>query len=51
MYQELQREVLETSPFVIMFQQTEVIAERSNVEGLVWGPSFDSNYYWKVSKK
>ena len=51
MYQELQKEVLETSPFVIMFQQTEVIAERSNVEGLVWGPSFDSNYYWKVSKK
>ena len=51
MYQELQKEVLETSPFVIMFQQTEVIAERSNVQGLVWGPSFDSNYYWKVSKK
>ncbi len=51
MYEELQRTVLDESPFVIMFQQTEVIAERSNVSGLVWGPSFDANYYWKVSKK
>lgn len=51
LYEELQREVLETSPYIIMFQQTEVIAERTNVEGLVWGPSFDTNFYWKVSKK
>ncbi|AWK86168.1 ABC transporter substrate-binding protein [Azospirillum thermophilum] len=51
MYQELQRQVLEDSPFVIMFQQVEVIAERNSVSGLIWGPSFDSNYYWKATKK
>jgi peptide/nickel transport system substrate-binding protein len=50
MYRELQREVMETSPFVIMYQQIEVIAERDNVDGLIWGPSFDSNFYWKATK-
>lgn len=50
-YQELQKQVLDDSPFVIMFQQIEMIAERSNVSGLVWGPSFDSNYYWQAVKK
>lgn len=51
MYEELQRSVLADSPFVIMFQQTEMVAERKNVTGLVWGPSFDTNYYWKADKK
>ncbi|MCG5239249.1 ABC transporter substrate-binding protein [Azospirillum doebereinerae] len=50
-YQDLQRKVLAESPFVIMYQQTEVIAERSNVSGMVWGPSFDTNTYWKAVKK
>ncbi|HEV7371341.1 ABC transporter substrate-binding protein [Arenibaculum sp.] len=49
-YQELQRAVMEDSPFTIMFQETEVIAERAGVDGLIWGPSFDANYYWKASK-
>ncbi|KAA0583808.1 ABC transporter substrate-binding protein [Azospirillum sp. B21] len=51
MYEELQRSVLADSPFVIMFQQTEMVAERKTVSGLVWGPSFDTNYYWKAEKK
>ncbi|EWY39769.1 ABC transporter substrate-binding protein [Skermanella stibiiresistens SB22] len=51
MYQDLQRKVMEDSPFVIMFQQTEVAAERTNVEGMVWGPSFDTNYYRLATKK
>ena len=38
MYEELQREHQETSPFVIMFQDIEVIAERANVQGMIWGP-------------
>lgn len=50
-YEDLQRKVLADSPFVIMFQQTEVIAERTNVSGMVWGPSFDTNTYWKAVKK
>jgi peptide/nickel transport system substrate-binding protein len=50
MYLELQREHQQTSPFVIMFQDIEVAAERSNVKGFVLGPSFDSNYYRGVTK-
>ena len=50
MYEALQRQVLDDSPYVIMFQQTEVIAERTNVNGLIWGPAFDSNFYWKATK-
>ena len=50
MYQEIQRIHQETSPFVIMFQDIETIAERSNVEGTIWGPSFDDNRYWKITK-
>ncbi len=50
-YQDLQRSVLAELPFVIMFQQIEVVAERANLTGMVWGPSFDSNVYWKAVKK
>jgi peptide/nickel transport system substrate-binding protein len=45
LYEEIQREHQETSPFVIMFQDIEIVAERSNVHGMVWGPSFDSHSY------
>jgi len=45
MYLELQREHQQVSPFVIMFQDIEVIAERKNVDGFILGPSFDSNFY------
>ena len=51
MYQEMQREVQETGPFVIMFQDIELIAERSNVHGMIWGPAFDDNKYWQGSKE
>jgi peptide/nickel transport system substrate-binding protein len=50
-YQDLQRSVLADSPFVIMFQQIEVIAERNSLSGMIWGPSFDTNVYWKAVKK
>lgn len=50
MYRELQRLHQETSPFVIMFQDIETIAERANVHGTIWGPSFDDNRYWKITK-
>ncbi|ASY63958.1 Dipeptide-binding ABC transporter, periplasmic substrate-binding component [Sinorhizobium sojae CCBAU 05684] len=50
-YKELQKTVLEDSPFVIIFQQTEVAGLRSNVKGLKLGPSFDTNFVWNVSKE
>ena len=50
MYLELQREHQQVSPFVIMFQQIEILGERANVEGFVLGPSFDSNFYQYTTK-
>jgi len=50
MYVELQKEHQETSPFVIMFQEIEVIARRKNVEGFVVGPSFNDNSLKAVTK-
>ncbi len=50
MYQALQREHQQVSPFVIMFQETEVIGSRANLQGMIWGPSFDDNRYWQASK-
>jgi peptide/nickel transport system substrate-binding protein len=49
-YQELQREHQKTSPFIIMFQETEVVARRTNVDGFVIGPSFDNNFYAGIAK-
>jgi len=45
MYQDIQRRMLATSPFVILFQGVDLVAERRAVSGIIWGPSFDSNFY------
>ena len=50
MYQDIQAEFRKTSPFVMLFQQTEVAAFRSNVKDLKLGPTSDSTYMFKVSK-
>lgn len=50
LYEELQREVMDTGPFVIMFQEIEVAAMRDNVNGFIIGPSFDANQYGKATK-
>lgn len=50
MYLKLQKEVQETGPFVIMFQENEVVGMRKNVEGFVVGPSFNDNSFIGVSK-
>jgi peptide/nickel transport system substrate-binding protein len=50
MYLALQREHQQTSPFVIMFQEIEVLARRKNVEGFVVGPSFNDNSFKAVTK-
>jgi peptide/nickel transport system substrate-binding protein len=51
MYQEIQAEVRNTSPFVMLYQQTEVAAVRANVQGLRIGPTSDSTYMHVISKK
>ncbi|MDR6756766.1 peptide/nickel transport system substrate-binding protein [Mycoplana sp. BE70] len=50
MYEELQKAVLETSPFVVIFQQTEVAGYRANLKEFKLGPTFDTNFVWSVSK-
>lgn len=49
-YGKLQREHQQVSPFVIMFQQIEVSAQRKNVAGWVIGPTSDTNFYAPIIK-
>ncbi|GEO80698.1 ABC transporter substrate-binding protein [Pararhodospirillum oryzae] len=49
-YQDLQRAVLADSPYVIMFQDINVIAERVGVTGFAVGPNFDVVYYRAIRK-
>jgi peptide/nickel transport system substrate-binding protein len=50
MYEDMQREVMETGPYVIMFQEIEVAAMRDNVSGFIIGPSFDANQFGLARK-
>ena len=50
MYQAIQREHQRCSPFIIMFQQTEVAAHTKDVDGFVMGPSFENNLYAGIKK-
>lgn len=50
MYLALQKEHQEVSPFVIMFQEIEVLGIRDNVDGFIIGPSFNDNSFRKVTK-
>ena len=51
MYQDIQAEFRKTSPFVMLWQQTEVAAFRSNVDGVKIGPTADSTYMFTISKR
>jgi peptide/nickel transport system substrate-binding protein len=51
LYLEIQRIHQATSPFVIMFQQTEVAGIRADTEGFIIGPAFDDNKYAGVTKQ
>ena len=51
LYEDIQAEFRRTSPFVMLFQQTEVAAYRNNVDGLRIGPTSDSTYMFRVSKR
>lgn len=50
LYQELQKAVLETGPFLIVFQQVEVAGLSGKVTGFRLGPTFDTNFLAPVSK-
>lgn len=50
-YANLQKEVQSNSPFIVMFQQIEQVAMRSNVKGFVSGASFDLVFYRNVTKE
>lgn len=50
MYEDLQRKVLESGPFVVIFQQTEVAAYSSKLKGFKLGPSYDTNLVAPISK-
>jgi peptide/nickel transport system substrate-binding protein len=51
MYKDLEKKVLDTSPFVVIHQQLEVAGLRKNLKGFALGPSFDSNFVGSVSKE
>lgn len=51
LYQTLQKEIMDTSPFVIMYQQTETAVVRANVKDFIMGPSYDNNYVTTTSKQ
>lgn len=50
MYARLQSSLQTDSPFVVMFQQTESVAMRSNVENWVSGPAFDTYVFRGITK-
>lgn len=50
MYAELQKQIRETSPFIVMFQQARQTGVRANVKDLYTGGAVDAVSYWLVTK-
>lgn len=50
MYRSLQQQSLNSSPFVMLFQQIEVAGMRGNIKNYKLGPSFDTNFLAPVTK-
>ncbi len=50
MYEDLQRKVLESGPFVVIYQQIEVAGYSAKLHGFRLGPSFDTNLVASISK-
>jgi peptide/nickel transport system substrate-binding protein len=50
LYEDLQREHQKVSPFIIMFQQTEVAAHRRSADGFIVGPTNDTDLYGGIVK-
>ncbi len=51
LYQQLQRDLNQDSPFIFLFQDVEVMALRTDVDGLVIAPISTMNRYDRVVKK
>ncbi len=51
MYEDLQKRVLASGPFVVIFQQTEVAAYNAKLKGFKLGPSYDTNFVASISKE
>jgi peptide/nickel transport system substrate-binding protein len=51
MYVDMQKKILDNSPFAIIYQQTEVGAYSKKVSGFKLGPSFDTNYVSPIGKE
>lgn len=50
LYEEIQIEHTDTSPFLYMFQEQRAVGVRDNVQGLVLGVTFADDRYWDVIK-
>ena len=50
LYEDIQRRLMADSPFVVMFQKVDVIAQRVGLKGFVAGPTFDTVFYRGVTK-
>jgi peptide/nickel transport system substrate-binding protein len=51
LYQTLQRDILHSSSYAFLYQTTEVVAHRAEVDGLVLGPSIDTDFWTGIVKK
>ncbi|MGK9169790.1 ABC transporter substrate-binding protein [Inquilinus limosus] len=51
MYEALQRKVRDAGPYAFMFQQVEAVAARKSVQGLVWGPGTENDFFWQGKKE
>jgi peptide/nickel transport system substrate-binding protein len=50
MYEAIQREHQQTSPFAVMFQKIEQTGRSENVQGLSLGGAITAVSYWNVTK-
>lgn len=50
MYEKMQAEFRSSSPFIMIYQMTEVAAYRTNVSGFRIGSTSDTNYVYRASK-
>jgi peptide/nickel transport system substrate-binding protein len=50
MYRTLQQEALDTSPYIMIYQQQEVAGFSGKLKNFKLGPSFDTNYLNNISK-
>ena len=49
-YIDLQRNLQQDSPILVLFQKTDQTVERANVKDFIVGPSWDTATYWKATK-